>query len=384
MPAMKHAMTVLMPVYNRARYLRSAVESIRSQTYGDYEFLIIDDGSTDASPEILAHYAATDSRIRVVTQENRGVIASLNRGFHESAGEFIARMDSDDMARPRRLAMQLDFMLAHPHIALVGGAIEVIDSMGRPFEIVRLPETPERLRYHMRNLGCALAHPTVLFRRQAVLDAGGLRPAYRHAEDYDLWLRMLDKHDFANLPDVLLSYRRHEASVSNRQMTQQVLAAYCARVAARRRICGLEDLTSDVELVTPEVIYALGVDPQEFKANIFRGISEATEMAIDQGRPLAAVEFLETARPYADDALLRETALKHNRRALNIPVSREEQSRQRRALQEASPEIYRERLFWHRRRSCRSEKHPCKSKWRIPFEFQHTAGHAEAKPVRHG
>jgi hypothetical protein len=334
--------TVLMAVYNGARFLDDAIKSIRAQTYGNYEFLIIDDGSTDASTQILARQAAADTRIRILTQENRGLIASLNRGFQESAGEFIARMDADDVARPQRLAAQVEFLNGHPDIALVGGAVEIIDTHGRPSQIVRLPETPERLRWHMRNLGCALAHPTVMFRRQAVLDAGGFRPGYQHAEDYDLWLRMLDRHDFANLSEVLLSYRRHEGSISNRHTTQQILSAFCARVAAGRRVRGLDDPTSSVDLITPEVVCSLGVDPQELNAEMFRGLSEATEMAVDQGRPSAAAEFLTVARPYADPAVLHETALKHNRRALNAPASEEERSQHRRALLEASPEIYRE------------------------------------------
>jgi FkbM family methyltransferase len=253
-------------------------------------------------------------------------------------------MDADDLAWPRRLSMQIEFLRANPGITLVGGAIEVIDSQGRPSQIIRLPETPQDIRTHMRDRGCALAHPTVMFRRQAVLDVGGLRPAYRHAEDYDLWLRMLEKCDFSNLPEVLLSYRRHEGSVSNRNATQQMLSAFGARTAARLRLRGLADPTSSAELITREVVLSLGVDAQELDAEMFRGLYEATETAIDQGRPTAAVEFLTAARPFADAGVILDMALNLNRRALNTPASGEERDSWRRALLDASPQIYREVL----------------------------------------
>jgi glycosyltransferase involved in cell wall biosynthesis len=338
----KCPLTVLMPVYNGDRFLVEALESIRSQTFRDYEFLIIDDGSTDGTPEILARYAAADDRIRVLTQQNRGLIASLNRGFLESTGELIARMDADDLARPQRLSAQIEFLRANPRITLVGSAIEVIDSQGRPSQTILLPETPQHLRTHMRELGCALAHPTVMFRRQAVLDVGGLRLAYRHAEDYDLWLRMLEKCDFSNLPDVLLSYRRHEGSVSNRNVMQQMLSAFCARVTARLRLRGLADPTSNVDLVTREVILGLGVDAREFDAEMFRGFCEATEMAIDQGRPSEAADFLTAARPFAHSDVIFDMALNLNRRALEARASPEEQDAWRQKLVHASPQIYRE------------------------------------------
>src|SRR5437660_557025 len=170
--------TVLMSVYNGARFLNEAIESIRNQTFSEFEFLIIDDGSNDATPEILARHTA-DRRIRILRQENCGLIESLNRGFQEARGECIARMDADDIARPNRLAVQMEFLKSNPAIALVGGAIDVIDADGRIVQTIRLPERPDQIRRHMRELGCALAHPTVVFRGQAVSQADGLRRASR-------------------------------------------------------------------------------------------------------------------------------------------------------------------------------------------------------------
>ena len=333
--------TVLMAVYNGARFLNEAIESIRNQTFTDFEFLIIDDGSSDATPEILARHAA-DRRIRILRQENQGLTESLNRGIREARSEFIARMDADDVARPDRLAIQMKFLKSNPAIALVGGAVEAIDAAGRVVQTIRLPEKPEQIRQHMRELGCALAHPTVVFRRQAVLDAGGLRRAYRHAEDYDLWLRMIENCDFVNLPEIVLRYRRHEDAVSAKHATQQILSAFCARVTAQLRLKGAADPTSNVELITPEVVRGLGVDRQTLDAEMLRGIREAAEMAIDQGRRSAAAEFLEIAQPFASPDRLRDIATKLNYKAAQAPASAEEQSRHRRMLLDASPSIYRE------------------------------------------
>jgi glycosyltransferase involved in cell wall biosynthesis len=276
--------TVLMSVYNGARFLEEAVESIRNQTFSDFEFLIIDDGSNDASPAILARQAVADRRIRILTQENRGLIVSLNRGFGEARGELVARMDADDIARPRRLESQVAFLEAHKDITVLGGCADVIDVNGRRSQTVRFPERPDQIRRHMRELGCAVAHPTVLFRLKAVRDAGGLRRAYRHAEDYDLWLRMVETCDFANLPDIVLSYRRHQGSVSIRHPRQQALSAICARYTAKLRLEGVPDPTSGVALITTEVILGLGISRETLNADMVNGLRETTWTAITEGR----------------------------------------------------------------------------------------------------
>ena len=227
--------SVVMSVFNGARFLDEAVASIRRQSYRDFEFIIIDDGSTDATPEILSRHAVADARLRVVRQENRGLIGSLNRGFSEASGTYIARMDADDVAKPYRLKMQLDCLSENPGIALVGGSIEIIDSEARVLDTKRLPSEPEDLKRHLRELGNAVAHPTVLFRHSVLKEVGGFRMAYLQAEDYDLWLRMLDRFALMNLDKVLLGYRRHEGTVSYKNARQQGLSALCARTTARLR-----------------------------------------------------------------------------------------------------------------------------------------------------
>src|SRR5258708_13080322 len=148
----------------------------------------------------------------------------------------------------------------------------------------------------------------------------------------DLWLRMIENCDFANLAEVVLSYRRHDSAISIKYATQQILSAFCARVTAQRRLNGAVDPTSNVDLITPEVVRGLGVDQQTLNAEMLRGIREAAEMAINQARRSAAAEFLEIPEPFASPDSLRDIATKLNYKAAQSPASAEKQLRHRRVL----------------------------------------------------
>jgi glycosyltransferase involved in cell wall biosynthesis len=332
--------SVVMSVYNGARFLDQAINSIRAQTYRHFEFLVVDDGSKDATPETLSRHAAEDPRIRVISQENRGLIESLHRGFAAATGTYVARMDADDFAKPERLEMQVDFLTSNPGIALVGGAVEVIDGESRVLNTIRLPSDPERVRLHMRKLGCALAHPTVLFRRSVLEKVGGFRKAYLHAEDYDLWLRMLESFELANLDHVLLGYRRHEASISYRHARQQALSALCARTTAQLRLLGCPDPTSEVDLVTDAVIRDLGVKQNSIDEAIFTSLLAATEDAMQCGVSSAAADFFRFARSYAPADRLRHTSLDLNRKAMDTPSTLSEKRKHRTRLLAADPDTY--------------------------------------------
>jgi hypothetical protein len=329
-----------MSVYNGARFLDQAINSIRGQSYGDFEFIIVDDGSTDATPAILSGHAAADPRIRILPQENRGLIESLNRGFAAATGTYIARMDADDLAKPYRLEKELDFLAENPGIALVGGAVEVIDVEAQVLDTIRLPSEPVQVRRHMRELGCALAHPTVLFRRSILKEVAGFRKAYRHAEDYDLWLRMLEKFDLANLDEVLLSYRRHDASVSIKNAKQQALSALCARTTAKLRLEGRPDPTSRVDVITEAVLRDLGVTQETIDSAIFNNILSQAKDAIGCGLSSAAAEFVHMARPHASADKLARTSLELNRSAAEAPAPLFEKRKHRTMLLMADPATY--------------------------------------------
>jgi glycosyltransferase involved in cell wall biosynthesis len=210
--------TVLMPVYNGERFLREAVESILTQTLTDFEFLIIDDGSTDTSGEIIRSYA--DPRIRFESNGvNLGLVPTLNRGLNLARGAFVARMDVDDVSLPERLARQAAFLSAHPDIGVVGAAFQRVDGDGRRGKVIRHPTEPGVILWHLFFL-CPLGHPTVMMRTALVVEAGGYRTDMREAEDYELWARLRTRTRLANLPTVLVLYRDHPASKSLRGADQ--------------------------------------------------------------------------------------------------------------------------------------------------------------------
>jgi glycosyltransferase involved in cell wall biosynthesis len=234
------AISVAMSVYNDDAFLTLAIESILAQTFGDFEFLIVNDGSTDRSGAIIDNFAARDSRIRAIHQSNRGLVPSLNRLLDEARAPLIARMDGDDISLPVRFAAQVAFLAAHPDHGAVGSWVTCIDESGSP----RPGGGGEKPLAHADMLaslehGPLFSHPSVMMRRDLVRAAGGYRAAYVHCEDYDLWLRLAGETKLANLRERLVLYRLSDSQVSSRHaFVQQVNAAiaylaYCERQAGR-------------------------------------------------------------------------------------------------------------------------------------------------------
>ncbi len=194
-------LTVLMPVYNAASFLREAIDSILQQTFRDFEFLIIDDGSTDESIAIVQSYQ--DPRIRFIRNDtNAGIAATLNRGIELASCELIARMDADDISYPTRLQKQYDYMLHDKACALLSTWCRVVTSTGKH---VRLERYTSRFFYYNLTFECWIYHPTVMFRKTAVQDVGMYSKPY--SEDYDLFWKLAQKFRMANLSEILLDYR---------------------------------------------------------------------------------------------------------------------------------------------------------------------------------
>jgi len=212
--------SVLMPVYNGEPYLREAVESILNQTFTDFEFIIIDDGSTDSTWEILIEH--NDPRIRLVRNKaNIGLIRSLNKGLGLARGEYIARMDADDVSFPERLAQQVSSLDGHPEVGVLGCGVQVIDGCGNPSHIRRFPAEHGVIKWCLC-FDDPIAHPTVMMRREVVVRAGGYNADMVHAEDYDLWRRLSWTTCLSNLPEVLLHLRRHEACITRAHRAKQL------------------------------------------------------------------------------------------------------------------------------------------------------------------
>ncbi|MBK1439383.1 glycosyltransferase [Parapedobacter sp. ISTM3] len=195
--------TVLMPVFNAERYIGSAVASILNQTFMDFELLIVDDGSTDATMETLSRF--DDSRIRIIKNEgNRGIVYSLNKGISLAQGKFIARMDADDISEPSRLMLQHRYLTNHPHVDLCGSGMILFDDEGIIGKVYYNLDWDTLKAETLFN--SPFPHPGVMVRREVLL-ANPYRAEALHAEDYDLWSRLLRTHRGVNLPGFLLHYR---------------------------------------------------------------------------------------------------------------------------------------------------------------------------------
>ena len=223
--------SVIMPVYNAAPYLARAVESVLAQSFGDFEFLIHDDGSTDDSLKILHDYAAKDARMIVTTGANEGLAATLNRVIGTARAPLLARMDADDICLPDRFEKQVAYLDANPDCAVLGGCETTIDAAGYRIADVRVPRTHEEIDANNLRGIVSISHPTVMMRRDAVRHCGGYDPELVPTEDLDLWLRVAETGRLANLPDIVLEYRIHGAASA---AASRICSGRCAGAPARR------------------------------------------------------------------------------------------------------------------------------------------------------
>ncbi|MBX9625705.1 MAG: glycosyltransferase [Gemmataceae bacterium] len=231
------AVSVLMPVYNTEKYLAEAVDSILGQSFGDLELVAVDDGSTDGSGAMLDRYAAADPRVRVVHRPNGGYVTALVEGAALCRAPLIARLDSDDVALPGRLAAQVAHLAAHPDCVLVGGQVIFVDPDGAELARKQWPTDHAEMDWWMRfSRGVSVTHSTAVFRKAAYEAAGGYRPAADLVDDLDLWLRLAEVGRVANVPDYVVRYRVHPASVSQRRADAQERARWrvVREVAVRR------------------------------------------------------------------------------------------------------------------------------------------------------
>jgi glycosyltransferase involved in cell wall biosynthesis len=220
----KPLVSVILPVYNAEEHLAEAIESVLRQTHADFELLIINDGSTDGSLEIIELYAREDPRIRVIDRANRGLIATLNEGITEARGEYIARMDADDISMPERFARQVDWLTRNAGCVLVGASFILIDESGREDRTWHCFVNDVTIRHALPAEGC-IPHPTAMFRGSAVIQVGGYRDAYVAAEDYDLFRRLVHVGELHNLAEPLLYKRESERQVSATLADTQVRSA---------------------------------------------------------------------------------------------------------------------------------------------------------------
>jgi len=237
-------LSVVMAVRDGAPWLTAACRSILDQSLHDLELIIVDDGSRDETPSLIERLAGADARVRPFRLSATGLVGALNKGVEVARAPLMARLDADDIALPGRLERQLAYLEEHPRTVLLGTWAQRIDADGRPLGLVRPEAAPAKLAALLARRN-PFIHSTIVMRTRAVRRLGAYREACRHAEDYDLWLRLAEIGDVAILPEPLVQYRVHQASVSRQQVLRQCFSMRLARrAAAIRRASGVDPLTN--------------------------------------------------------------------------------------------------------------------------------------------
>lgn len=213
--ASRPLISVIMPAYNAEMYLREAVDSILSQTYSHFELIIVNDGSTDGTADILEHYRKFDKRVRIITQKNKGLVVTLNDTIRQHAkSNYIARMDADDISLPRRFEWQIAAFKANPKVVLVGGSFEIMNEFGE-FQYNDLVPSRDADIRRMLHLYNPLAHGSVMFKRDAFEKAGGYSDKVGPTEDFDLWCRLAHVGEVAGIPHAIFRWRQNPQGITN-------------------------------------------------------------------------------------------------------------------------------------------------------------------------
>ena len=234
------AVSVVMSVYNGGDALAATVDSILQQTFKDFEFLIVDDGSTDNSAEVLRAYQSKDPRVRIIEQKSQGLTIALNNGCQEAAGEFIARQDVGDVSLPNRLEIQLR-AFDDPRVHAVGVAANRIGPSGENLGTLVRDLSPEQVTKALHDHGTGLMHAAAVFRAASFREIGAYRPQFKFAQDTDLWYRLSRLGLIAELPDVLFNVLIEAKGISGLQTERQIKLAALARESYLKQVEGESD-----------------------------------------------------------------------------------------------------------------------------------------------
>ena len=251
--------SVAMAICDVDRFLAEAIESILGQSYRELEFIIVDFGSTDRSRTIAAGYASRDGRIQYSEIPKCTLPEARNAACAMARGQYIAVMDADDVSLPDRLQREVEFMESHPQVGLVGGQAEWVDASGRVLFVLAEPTEHQEIEAELPQR-CAIRHSTVLIRTAVFRAVGGYRKVFRAAHDYDMFFRVAERFECANLREVVLRYRVHPHQVSVAGRLQQTVCKLAAQAsAARRKKAEADPLDSAVE-ITADLLAKLSVD----------------------------------------------------------------------------------------------------------------------------
>ena len=200
--------TVLIPVYNAEKHIGDTLDSLLTQTSTNFEVVCVDDGSTDESLKVLKSYKQKFKNFKVISRKNTGIVSALNDGIAESSGEFIARLDSDDICKHDRLEKQAQFLVQNDDVIVVGSSAELIDEKNRKIGFFPVKDSHEQLLEELLKGNSVIHHPSAMIRKSALLKVNGYREGYCPAEDYDLWLRLSEVGKLANITEPLIIKRQ--------------------------------------------------------------------------------------------------------------------------------------------------------------------------------
>jgi len=231
---MKNELSILMSVWNAEETVSDSVQSILGQSFEDFEFIIVDDGSSDRTVEIIEGFR--DPRITILSNEkNMGATHSLSKAAAHSNSRYIARQDGDDISMPGRLQKQIDYLKAHPDVAVLGTTRGTLDNSGNIISTIPFPENPTYDDFLERN---SLVHGSIMMPREIYTEFGGYNELFRYSQDYDLWLRVVQSRTIRNLQEPLYCIRRHENRITLRHITQARLYSMLAVNKARGKVSG--------------------------------------------------------------------------------------------------------------------------------------------------
>jgi glycosyltransferase involved in cell wall biosynthesis len=254
--------SAIVTAYNSGRFIHRSLRSLQTQTLRDIEIIVVDDGSTDGTAEVIDEYARRDPRVRVFHQPNAGAPGAGNRGLAEARGEFVAVLDHDDIALPDRLEKQAAYLGEHPAVGLVGGAIGVMDVNERKVRVHRFPTAPADVRYWLFRQP-TINHSSSTMRRELALAIGGYRLNFDVVPDVDLFLRISDRAELATLPDVVVYYRMTPSGITGTRNARQLLLNEVAMELARSRVRGNPDNLPPDLYLDENALDKLGLDQDQ-------------------------------------------------------------------------------------------------------------------------
>jgi len=243
-------LSVIMSVFEGEAHLHRAIDSILGQNFRDFEFIIIDDGSTDDTGEILKDYANQDNRVRLLeNSRNEGLAASLNKAIEAVKSPLLARQDADDFSYPERFAAQVDFMDGHEDIGILGCIAELVADDGRSLGPYTQPTDHSGIVWTLATGFNAIAHPSVMMRTDLIKAVGGYDSALRAAQDYDLWCRLVGRTRFANLPETHMELLIHDNRVTNTRAGESLDNLHRAAGQLLSRVLGRDVPAEQVKAV---------------------------------------------------------------------------------------------------------------------------------------